>query len=139
MKLNLLQSPMYLFSTVTFQEALPYLTNYRNPCWYENITTAEPYKNNFFWNTGRDVYKKYFNRWAVQVKELYSHAAADNPGQRLRCLPLVYQIGIAKCGTTDLYFNLLQHPLIQSGGYKEPHYWSLFRFRGQYRMDWNAF
>ncbi len=93
---SLLQAIMPFVSILTFQEALPYLSNYRNPCWYENITTTEPYKKNFFWNTGQGVYKEYFNRWAPKFKERHSYATTDHPGEHLRCLPLVYQVGIAK-------------------------------------------
>ena len=76
------------------------------------------------------AFTRYFTPWAEQVKKTYSHTP-DRSEQRLRCIPLVYQVGMIKCGTTDLYYNLMQHPLIQGGGYKEPHYWGHFRFTGQ--------
>ncbi|XP_071819278.1 carbohydrate sulfotransferase 15-like isoform X2 [Apostichopus japonicus] len=42
---------------------------------------------------------------------------------RLRCIPYFYLIGMPKCGTTDLWSKLVQHPQIQ-GTPKEPHWWS---------------
>jgi N-acetylgalactosamine 4-sulfate 6-O-sulfotransferase len=42
---------------------------------------------------------------------------------RLRCLPLVYIIGVAKCGTSDLFYTLATHPQITIGATKEPFFW----------------
>lgn len=42
---------------------------------------------------------------------------------KLKCLPYFYLIGMPKCGTTDLWDKLVQHPQVQSVP-KEPHWWS---------------
>ncbi|XP_072030891.1 carbohydrate sulfotransferase 15-like isoform X2 [Amphiura filiformis] len=43
-------------------------------------------------------------------------------GNRTRCLPYFYLGGAPKCGTTDLWFNLLRHPRVFKNIVKEPHF-----------------
>ncbi|KAK2148879.1 hypothetical protein LSH36_477g00054 [Paralvinella palmiformis] len=47
---------------------------------------------------------------------------------RLRCLPLVYQIGVMKCGTSDLFYSLTSHPDVIRPPAKEPNYWNQIRY-----------
>ncbi|KAK3762772.1 hypothetical protein RRG08_019510 [Elysia crispata] len=47
----------------------------------------------------------------------------------LRCLPYFYLAGFPKCGTTDLYFRLTQHPFIVPALYKEPHYVTRYMYK----------
>ena len=42
---------------------------------------------------------------------------------QLRCLPYFYLAGSPKCGTSDLWFNLLRHPQVYDGVRKESHFW----------------
>ena len=37
---------------------------------------------------------------------------------------MVYLLGFAKCGTTDLFMRLQKHPQIINGLKKEIHFWS---------------
>ncbi|GFO15684.1 sulfotransferase [Plakobranchus ocellatus] len=53
---------------------------------------------------------------------------SDSRNSSISCLPYVYLAGFPKCGTTDLYFRLIQHPLIVSGLCKEPHYLTRFMY-----------
>lgn len=43
---------------------------------------------------------------------------------RYRCLPAVMLLGVSKCGTTDLYHRMIQHPLISPSRHKEPHWFT---------------
>ncbi len=47
---------------------------------------------------------------------------------RMRCFPSFFLMGVAKCGTTDLYEALVRHPQIIVSELKEPEYWSRQRF-----------
>ncbi|XP_035686733.1 carbohydrate sulfotransferase 15-like [Branchiostoma floridae] len=84
--------------------ALPkeFLPDYKNPCWFEKVQ-------------GTDV----DSRWR--------EGRSDNgTGQfRLRCLPYFYIIGMPKCGTTDLYYRINQHPDVVSASKNEPNWWTL--------------
>lgn len=42
---------------------------------------------------------------------------------KLTCLPYFYLIGMPKCGTTDLWDKLVQHPQVAKVP-KEPHWWA---------------
>ena len=42
----------------------------------------------------------------------------------LLCLPYFLLIGMPKCGTTDLYQRIVQHPQVIAPASKEPHWWS---------------
>ena len=46
----------------------------------------------------------------------------------LRCLPYYMIAGQTKCGTTDLYFALIEHPSIERCIVKEPQWWAVKRF-----------
>ena len=45
----------------------------------------------------------------------------------LYCLPLVYLIGFAKSGTSDLHKNIIQHQHIVPGKDKESQFWHKIR------------
>ncbi|XP_071812874.1 carbohydrate sulfotransferase 15-like isoform X1 [Apostichopus japonicus] len=44
-------------------------------------------------------------------------------GTELQCVPYFYQLGSYKCGTTDLWDKLIQHPDVLPVA-KEPHWWA---------------
>ncbi|RUS85537.1 hypothetical protein EGW08_006680 [Elysia chlorotica] len=46
-----------------------------------------------------------------------------------RCLPYFYLAGFPKCGTTDLYFRLQQHPFVVPAIQKEPHFLTRFMYK----------
>ncbi|XP_030853470.1 carbohydrate sulfotransferase 15 isoform X2 [Strongylocentrotus purpuratus] len=47
-----------------------------------------------------------------------------NKQNKLYCLPYFYIIGMAKCGTTDLWDKITRHPHVLASVPKEPHWWS---------------
>ena len=51
-------------------------------------------------------------------------SAKTGGGQRLRCLPGFYLIGVTKSGTTDLYDKLLYHQDVVPPTIKEPMWWN---------------
>ncbi|KAJ8041939.1 Carbohydrate sulfotransferase 15 [Holothuria leucospilota] len=75
--------------------------------------------------------------WKPYVKELFDRFPENfssrylNPcweeGTTLRCVPYFYQIGSFKCGTTDLWDKIVQHPQVVTVA-KEPHWWAWRRF-----------
>ncbi|CAG5114566.1 unnamed protein product, partial [Candidula unifasciata] len=46
----------------------------------------------------------------------------------LRCLPYAYIVGFSKCGTSDLFSRIIQHPDVVHFGLKEKHWFDYFRF-----------
>ncbi|XP_011674210.2 carbohydrate sulfotransferase 15-like isoform X2 [Strongylocentrotus purpuratus] len=46
-----------------------------------------------------------------------------NKQNELYCLPYFYIIGVDKCGTTDLWDKITQHPDVLASVPKEPHWW----------------
>ncbi|KAG2451726.1 hypothetical protein HYH02_003506 [Chlamydomonas schloesseri] len=44
-------------------------------------------------------------------------------GGKLRCAPYFHILGVSKCGTTDLYHRLSQHPQLFESRNKGPHWW----------------
>jgi len=44
------------------------------------------------------------------------------------CLPIALMLGNPKCGTTDMFLHLKEHPQIQPPNAKEPHYWTRTTF-----------
>ncbi|PIK61810.1 putative carbohydrate sulfotransferase 15 [Apostichopus japonicus] len=77
------------------------------------------------------------DQWKSFLPELFDHIQSNfsskyhNPcwedAGSLRCLPYFYQIGSYKCGTTDLWDKLVQHPDVLPVA-KEPHWWAWRRF-----------
>ena len=49
--------------------------------------------------------------------------------RRLRCLPFFYLAGFSKCGTTDLYEQIMFHPEVFRPFVKEPQYWNWNRWK----------
>ncbi|BFZ18915.1 hypothetical protein BsWGS_21954 [Bradybaena similaris] len=54
-----------------------------------------------------------------------------------RCLPYFYIAGFSKCGTSDLFFKLVQHPEVAKSGVKEKHWFDYFRFVADTRFIQN--
>ncbi|XP_041376875.1 carbohydrate sulfotransferase 15-like [Gigantopelta aegis] len=82
------------------------LKRFKNPCWYE----SQPLRSDC--RIGPFAFIKNVD-------------TATN--QQLRCLPYFYIIGQPKCGTTDIYFRLIQHPQIAKPPNKEPFWLNKFR------------
>lgn len=78
--------------------------------------------------TGAHISLKHLKPWRFlpEYKNPCWMEKNEYEGNNLRCLPYLFIAGFPKCGTTDLYFRLTQHPYIEPGATKEPH--SLTRF-----------
>ncbi|XP_077585960.1 carbohydrate sulfotransferase 15-like [Stigmatopora nigra] len=122
---DIIRTDSHLFSTIPRQ----FLPNIKSPCWYEDFPAEK----------SRDPYGG--NRYTVRSKafkgvcDRLTHALRRRPLRRqdgkmsrLRCLPYFYIIGQPKCGTTDLFHRLLQHPDVKFNTMKEPHWWTRKRF-----------
>ena len=59
-----------------------------------------------------------------------SSTATRFDASQLRCLPYFFLAGFTKCGTTDMFDQLIQFSLIVPGRAKEIHFW-----RGAKRYD----
>uniref|UniRef100_X2AX35 Sulfotransferase domain-containing protein n=1 Tax=Capitella teleta TaxID=283909 RepID=X2AX35_CAPTE len=109
--------------------AIPFLPNYKNPCWFEGVNNPKSYFDNFFvLATDRNMrFMESFKMMQELIEDRSS--AADGPGEawRLRCLPAFYIPGVAKCGSTDLMMALTMHPDIIKGDMKELKYWNRVR------------
>ncbi|XP_025095693.1 carbohydrate sulfotransferase 15-like [Pomacea canaliculata] len=108
---------------------IEFLPNYKAPCWYENLPLGDqipgtPYTRNLFTcfsPNARTLFLEMHAEWAVSTQ------LASNP-KRLRCLPYFYIAGMPKCGSTDLYRKVTQHPEVVRPPMKESHWWSKNRF-----------
>ena len=125
-----------------FQTPPAYLPNFRNPCWFENLTasTYNPRtlkKSCVVPNLSYAKGAAYKEPLSDTQKEL-TNCILKNEGvcQRLRCLPYYYIAGFSKCGTTDIHQSLNHHPDIAGTVFKEPMYWNRNRYRGRSLMFW---
>ncbi|XP_069755845.1 carbohydrate sulfotransferase 15 [Narcine bancroftii] len=128
---ELIEQEPHLFSVIPRK----FLQKVKNYCWYTKYTetlSMDLYKNNPYF-----LHHKHFQRifdYQKNWKHLQHH---NGEHERLRCLPYFYIIGQPKCGTTDLYNRLRQHPELSFSILKEPHWWTRKRF-GIIR-PWNQF
>ncbi|KAI8520556.1 Carbohydrate sulfotransferase 15 [Branchiostoma belcheri] len=111
------------------RETLP---DFKNPCWYEKVPETKldsnPYKTRKYCNSGGKTMKT-LNGLSKHFRDRLKHNETGH--FRLRCLPYFYIIGMPKCGTSDLYYRLTQHPDVVGGLKKEPHYWTRKCFYNQ--------
>ncbi|XP_070834109.1 carbohydrate sulfotransferase 15-like [Chaetodon trifascialis] len=100
-----------------------FLPGVKSPCWYEEISSehsTDPYKNNRHCGSNRKTLLRSNFQKHLQHR--------DGKLFRLRCLPYFYIVGLPKCGTTDLYSRLRQHPEVQYSIIKESQWWNRRRF-----------
>lgn len=112
-----------------------YLPHIKSPCWYEEFSanlTVNPYKWNLFLLIHPSLKDVFQNLWENFDQHL--HSVGDKK-YRLRCLPYFYIIGQPKCGTTDLYRRLKQHPALRFNLYKEYHWWPSLHY-GKWSGSW---
>ncbi|XP_060557591.1 carbohydrate sulfotransferase 15-like [Ruditapes philippinarum] len=59
----------------------------------------------------------------------------NDTNTRIRCLPYFYLVGMPKCGTSDFYKRITQHPSISNKSRKETHWFSRrgFSRNGKYK------
>ena len=65
-------------------------------------------------------------------------AESSNTTSILRCFPYFYVAGFPKCGTTDLYSEIIKHPMIAKADIKGSHWWSRQRFKNNGRYTLNS-
>ena len=103
----------------------PYLGNYRSPCWYESLP-PKPYPlTSVYWHWD---FKSWTSASFHKMQKTVMERRSRGQSWRLRCLPLVYQVGVMKCGTSDLFYSLTSHPDIIRPPAKEPNYWNQIRY-----------
>ncbi|XP_062505208.1 carbohydrate sulfotransferase 15-like isoform X2 [Corticium candelabrum] len=98
-----------------------YNESIKNPCWWVNTT--------FQYNFGKSYYSKKFMYAYTNMGVHWSYEKLETlllqkKAPTLLCLPYFLLIGMPKCGTTDLYRRIVQHPQVIAPASKEPHWWS---------------
>lgn len=95
-----------------------YSPNFRNPCWYFNVSISSGWK-------------RLFSRSHVQyIGSKTVHTAAQNlfegrhPRRKLICLPYFFIAGFPKSASTSLHVALTNHPHVVPPETKEPHWWT---------------
>ncbi len=115
------------FSCFACQGPMKYLKEFKNPCWVTSLSSAYPYDNVQLINN-QEYYPGFraesAGRDFEEMRILYSNRLAHGESWRMRCAPYLYIVGVTKSGTTDLFANLIEHPDIVPGTYKEPMYWN---------------
>ncbi|KAJ8317755.1 hypothetical protein KUTeg_005659 [Tegillarca granosa] len=101
-------------------EPLQFLPEFKNPCWYESLYDANVYLNNKYSLLSRSVRLNMIDL----IQEWSKRIARDKEPKRLRCLPYFFIVGQPKCGSTDLFNRIIQHPDVISPAIKETHWWS---------------
>ncbi|XP_072030892.1 carbohydrate sulfotransferase 15-like [Amphiura filiformis] len=96
------------------------------------------------WNQMVKYFPELIHRFKQDFLSEYKNPCFVENG-RTRCLPYFYLGGAPKCGTTDLWFNLLRHPDVFSQPHfkKEPHFWKnapkTYRGTDNYLRHFNKF
>lgn len=105
---------------ILHKKPFQFLSQYKNPCWYEPLYTTNVYQNNKYSVMSPNIAStmiRLMTEWNQRLMK-------DEKAQRLRCLPYFYIIGQPKCGSTDLFKRIVQHPDVVSPPIKELHWWS---------------
>ncbi|KAJ8024172.1 Carbohydrate sulfotransferase 15 [Holothuria leucospilota] len=58
------------------------------------------------------------------------------PDKQLLCLPHFYLLGFPKCGTTDLWYKINNHPKVAKTRRKETHYWTCDGSASTFHTHW---
>ncbi|CAL4102197.1 unnamed protein product, partial [Meganyctiphanes norvegica] len=87
-----------------------FLPNFKNPCWYE-------------YTDGKQVSETYYD-YDKPAAAIQRSKRMEEKSFRLRCLPYFFLIGQPKCGTTDLFQRITQHPDVIPPIMKGPHWWT---------------
>ena len=91
------ESQKSVHSSLMDMEPPTFLSNFNNPCWIECLP-KDP--NQLYPNHTRFWLNPHYS---VPLTLLRENIVASGRSWRLRCLPKFYLIGMAKCGTTDLF------------------------------------
>ena len=99
-------------SYITLQKLPDLLPNLQVPCWVEDVPTDFSYDDNIYHcHINNRRIKQGFETMHNSFKHRQSYHGFK---WRIRCLPSFYLIGVAKCGTTDLFEALTRHPQVRS-------------------------
>ena len=110
---------------------MPYLPNYKNPCWFEEVDPDTIYKDNVYMEF-KDPDHSIRNSFDKFISTLRSRKENDGFSWALRCLPYFYVAGAPRCGTTDLYASMVRHKQIALLVGKEGVYWNRMRYLSKY-------
>nr|XP_022345100.1 carbohydrate sulfotransferase 15-like isoform X1 [Crassostrea virginica]XP_022345101.1 carbohydrate sulfotransferase 15-like isoform X1 [Crassostrea virginica] len=101
-------------------DKINFLSNFKNPCWYEELQEPNVYQFNKYIVISRNIrttMTELMKHWAERISK-------EKPARRLRCLPYFLIVGQPKCGTTDVYRKIVKHPDVINPPIKELHWWS---------------
>lgn len=109
------------------QGPIRFMEGYNNPCWHEKFTARHVHM------VSKNAYKRFNGgkrllQGLKRLSTVYGNMLLANITERIRCLPYFHVIGLSKCGTSDLFTRLSNHPQVLTGFIKEPNWWSHFRF-----------
>jgi len=100
----------YIYNLPTIQKLPELLPNLRVPCWVEDVPSDFTYKDNIYHcHINNRRIKAGFETMLTYYQQRQQHSGYK---WRIRCLPSFYLIGVAKCGTTDLFEALTRHPQV---------------------------
>ncbi|XP_041480638.1 carbohydrate sulfotransferase 15-like [Lytechinus variegatus] len=93
----------------------------------QNTTTLPP----DLYRLAKQVFDELPDEYLPGYKSSCWMTKKNAPGiGRLRCLPYFYILGVAKCGTSDLWDKINAHPHVVRKLVKEPHWWTRYRLQG---------
>ena len=99
-----------------------FLPDFKNPCWRERFD--QPI-DALYEDNGFAKYSPRIRNALQRIRSAWSgRGRGRHPADRLRCLPYFFLAGQPKCGSTDLYRKLMEHPHIAATPVKEPHWWA---------------
>ncbi|XP_062505701.1 carbohydrate sulfotransferase 15-like [Corticium candelabrum] len=98
-----------------------YNKSIKNPCWWVNTTFQYNFGKSYYSKKYKYAYKNMGVHWSYEKLETL---LLQKKAPTLLCLPYFLLIGMPKCGTTDLYQRIVQHPQVIAPASKEPHWWS---------------
>lgn len=130
-----------MISLYLCQQPIQVRSDYRTPCWYENLTAVDPYPitSHLYLRFFKDhiIVQRSYRRSFVKSIAVFKRRLKDGLGKwRLRCLPFFYLIGINRGGSTGLWTSLMSHPHVSgSDAAKELHYWNEIRYGGKQIVD----
>lgn len=104
-----------------------FLSQFSNPCWYMDIHISQPMQR--FFRSRENV----TNSTASKImRDLFQIHTPNSTEINFGCIPKVYFIGFPRSGSTQLYNMLINHPLIQGGINKEPHWWTRSKYEEKF-------
>ena len=104
------------------------LTNFKNPCWYKHSNAAG--MEIPFCCAKNVSYKSKCCKGILQTR-----IKLESRKKILMCAPYFLLVGVPKCGTSDIFSQIMSHPLVAKPFMKEPMYWNRYWPHGLYGTD----